>query len=830
MGDADAAGCSYGHRPHVCCPAVPIAALREDVWGYARQRDLKDLSTKKALKALTRTELAERIRGWADFPIPACCASRNVGKGKKAEAAVPEEPAPAVQGEKKKHGLTPDALKELLKAYNRESSTKVVEKGSHKELAQRCFDLGLIDADARDAPPPRERAPKLSDGERKKWHDLHGPSLASSSPMVVVSTRLCNVVRDTEKAKGVHTAVRDAVHRMHQLSTAATHLVRLWMLDDPSVERCAAVLEEDTYRFAMEAVSEEGVHRTKRGTECSPALRAELGDFFTQRFLPLMPLGGRWGTLMPEGGEWRASRKNLTQMIKLESQRLVAGAKTNIKEHLVSHAHAFINRMFGVKRNAPRARGDARNAHFAKYRQAKKDLLALPGQEVLSDDPEVLAVIDAVRQRLPAGPFAEESIAYDVHVRPQAYIPAMLFMAGQLIEAGRKAFQVLPLRLSNAPAYVTIDTKALVDISGWKANGDKLTYDNKVRLWDEYLAAVKTDMKTDANLHLEMAPVFRRGKQSAPRYVFRGSISTDGVGVSIGLVRVDLRDLKGIDGPWKNAAKACKEKESIKLPYVDEVEDPVAKLSGRSYAVIDPGKRDLHFAMHSDGRQMRYTRLTRHRHTKRKRYGAIRKGLHKEAGVLGGRTVAQWNEELASWNSRATETHAFEGWIRAKMACLAATAAHWRQETFRRLKFNAKVNARRSEDTYASKLREKIGKPEECVLIVGDWSCGTGNLKRSPPSPRRGLLKVLRRHGYELWLLKEQMTSARCSKCCDAHSRCEPAEMDGKARHGLLRCKNATCEQFHNRNANATRNMLRVVQAALEGEARPRYLVCTRGT
>jgi transposase len=41
------------------------------------------------------------------------------------------------------------------------------------------------------------------------------------------------------------------------------------------------------------------------------------------------------------------------------------------------------------------------------------------------------------------------------------------------------------------------------------------------------------------------------------------------------------------------------------------------------------------------------------------------------------------------------------------------------------------------------------------------------------------------------------------------------------ARARLLRCKNDTCKQFHNRNANATRNMIRIVEAARADEARP---------
>jgi transposase len=265
------------------------------------------------------------------------------------------------------------------------------------------------------------------------------------------------------------------------------------------------------------------------------------------------------------------------------------------------------------------------------------------------------------------------------------------------------------------------------------------------------------------------------------------------------------------------------------VPDVEKLENILVDLDGRRYAVVDPGKRDLHYVLgdvelpcgKTKRRHLRYTQATRAAAMKKKRYDTIRTKLHEAADVqkMAGKTVKEWDVELSNFDSRATIPALFEKWIRAKMAAVEWTLSHWQNEIFRKLKFNAKANARRSVDTYLNKFKDMFGDASECVVIVGDWSQGTGHLKHSPPTMRRGLVAELRKRKYDVWLIKEFRTSKSCSKC---HSGdCAPHEHEGKARHGLLRCKNVDCEQFHNRNANATRNMLRIVEAAKAGTGRP---------
>jgi hypothetical protein len=497
--------------------------------------------------------------------------------------------------------------------------------------------------------------------------------------------------------------------------------------------------------------------------------------------------------------------------------------------------------VYDVRKTAPpKSRKQQRSDHFKKFRVLRNDILAGRDAPMDTADPLLRAFAEQWRKLLPVGPYAEGSVPYDVQVRPAAYLPMMVAMADAIKGAGKRTFQVLPMRMSNTPAYVNMDTTALEELTSapQRKKGDLLTYSRKMDIWKSFLDVETTATCTPSPSEHEgeiddaltrMARTFRRGKQSRPRYVFRGAIATDGFGVSIMLVRTDLHDLKGDDGEWMKAAKQDKAGTKAPVPDVEKLENVLVTLDGRGYAVVDPGKRDLHYVLGDvelpDGktkrRHLRYTQATRAAAMKKKRYDTIRTKLHEaaDAQAMAGKTVKGWDVELSNFDSRATIPATFEKWIRAKMAAVEWTRRHWQNETFRRLKFNAKANARRSADTYLNKFKDTFGDASECVVIVGDWSQGTGHLKHSPPTMRRGLVAELRRRRYEVWLIKEFRTSKSCSKC---HSGdCEPHEHEGKARHGLLRCKNVDCEQFHNRNANATRNMLRIVEAAKAGTGRP---------
>ena len=119
------------------------------------------------------------------------------------------------------------------------------------------------------------------------------------------------------------------------------------------------------------------------------------------------------------------------------------------------------------------------------------------------------------------------------------------------------------------------------------------------------------------------------------------------------------------------------------------------------------------------------------------------------------------------------------------------------------------------------------------VIGYGDWE-QRHQMKFKEPTKGKGLRKLFRRHGYEVFLVDEFRTSCMCYHCADENARCEkflyvdnrsPRSKDERPQilcHGLLKCK--TCSRIWNRDTNASLNIGRAAAAMLRSGERPRYL------
>ena len=83
---------------------------------------------------------------------------------------------------------------------------------------------------------------------------------------------------------------------------------------------------------------------------------------------------------------------------------------------------------------------------------------------------------------------------------------------------------------------------------------------------------------------------------------------------------------------------------------------------------------------------------------------------------------------------------------------------------YRKLKWHAFVNRRRSEDRMVNNFRKKFGKAEDIVIGWGDWSQGEGQMKFLEPTKGIGMRKIFRRVGYTV-LVNEFRTLCRCYGC-----------------------------------------------------------------
>jgi hypothetical protein len=594
MASVDADG---GRAPtHQCGAAISIKALRDAVHAYAKSKNIPDLSKKKDVNTKNRTELVGLIHGWSDFPIDACCAARDVPRGRAtvepAAAATEvaedrqEAPLETSSAEYSPVFVSTERLVELLNGAGKAST------GDRKAMLSRCVKAGLIaqaDADVRaeyftldelrrrllahnvelpgqrqgrasliglclqhrlitsdeaEAKTTRKPATKMSAEERAK---LKANVRDGDPPMIVVKNSLRGLLRfagfDSDGAKRSDQVVRaivDAADRTHLLVTHAYQLVKQVKLRQYATEATMTMPTADEYRAAMYAVSKEG----------APNDNHAMADAFADAYVD---------TLLPEGFEGDASerlaearrhlpsRSGLSNVIIFQSVDMATNAMNSPMMHYADRLRQWVNVAFDVKARAEAAHAqpgtkEERKARAAavraRFRNVKDDLLS--DAEELKSDPEFHRWVVQQRADLhPPRPLQEGSVHYDVKVRPGDYLRQSIALTQRMQLAGARGFHALPHRSSFVPGYITMDTRALREVLGIKSKTkgkDGGEGEDDGQSWD-----VKQGIWRDAGFGVHTRS-FRRGAKGGSRYVFRHTLVTDGVGASVVLVRSDLRD------------------------------------------------------------------------------------------------------------------------------------------------------------------------------------------------------------------------------------------------------------------------------------------------
>jgi transposase len=121
-----------------------------------------------------------------------------------------------------------------------------------------------------------------------------------------------------------------------------------------------------------------------------------------------------------------------------------------------------------------------------------------------------------------------------------------------------------------------------------------------------------------------------------------------------------------------------------------------------------------------------------------------------------------------------------------------------------------------------------FGKPEKVVICIGDWE-QKKHRKFKEPTKGKGFRTLLRKTGFQTYLVDEFRTSCRCSNClggeCSKFRKCrnqKPNKNDYILRHGVLMCK--TCSALWNRDENSARNIYKIAYNAINKKERPEYL------
>lgn len=498
---------------------------------------------------------------------------------------------------------------------------------------------------------------------------------------------------------------------------------------------------------------------------------------------------------------------HIVQCLLYEQQKLEIEILSNIRFHFIDYVNKYVNAYCDRKGNMYKI-NTSKKSNNEKYNERKQfdknlrdikwDMLSLD-DKFKSDEIYHDWIRETRKNIIPNIP-EKGNVMYDVKKNPLNYLQSMYYINDQIEKINKERneknkhnkcevslFQIIPQRKNIVPKHITIDTALIKRLGGKKYSlekGEKLTKENKNKIWEKGFKIHKR--------------IFGRKK-----YEFNHIIQTDGVSISIILKRKE------------------KFKNEFTIRKYKKIEDISKKcLIKENYVVIDPGMCDLIYCAKENKDDLitfRYTAKQRLHETKHYKYKKIHEYLEKDIKEI---------IEKYSFNSKSVDIETAIDYCTEKNNMNRKLFKHYEKEIFRKLKFNSYVNRQKSESKMINNFRKTFGNPNEIKIVYGDWSAydnNNNNKIRKESSSSKDMKKIFERKGYEIYLINEYNTSALCNKC---KHKCENFhQRDGEKFlvWGLKRCTHRNCQTIHNRNKNACKNMLSIIEYLRKGLGRKEF-------
>jgi hypothetical protein len=480
----------------------------------------------------------------------------------------------------------------------------------------------------------------------------------------------------------------------------------------------------------------------------------------------------------PIHGHQKHSLINLPHAYAYVSTSIVTSIKTNIKTHFCKHLAKLINIFADSHYRNRNDEVDKKELGSLIYK-TKSAVLRNKFDEV----PEVFeSFAENVKSYLPSN--IEESVYYDVKTRPLDYLPFFLKInqrfekrneyieseierlkieseeknkekIKKLNENFIKLFQPLPLRLSNVPKYVKIDTASLIDFLEKEGKASKLRRIKKIQkgYWSKHF-----------NLKHK---VFKPSKG----YKFDYSIVTDGVGCTVCFSNSSFKK-KENEGEEGNKENKQEEKE---IPYIEDLkEEEYESLKGKKIVAGDPGKRNMMYLLDSSGKKLAYTNTWRDVGSQgRKCRNAMNKMIQKE-------NIKEKEQALSLYCSKTMDYKKFKEFIRVRHETSKKTEEFYQRKVMRKLRWRKCIGRKRTDDNFLNKMEEKFSeKGKEMAIVLGDWN--NRNTIRGLESTMGKSLKKLIARRFQTYQINEYNTS---KKCCNCWKDIEVVKIKGRNKHG----------------------------------------------
>jgi len=633
---------------------------------------------------------------------------------------------------------------------------------------------------------------------------------SSTNNTSVVKTRLESIIRKHIKIKktkdnvsedtiyiqrdsveiNTFNIINDIADNCNKLVIQTYLFLKTWILKKYENREILSKITEDMIRlifklFTFTKVSKKLQHETNH------ILFSEMQKFYNEEYCKLY-------------NHPKINCSNYAQIFNYLAIDIKTNIENNIQLHFLNYIKCYVNGVFYVDYDDKLSKKE----NIAIKRNLKQELFKVK-EDLIFDtkksDPKYHEWIDNLKNTIFTKTDKNQPFWSNLTIKPQQYLPHMIYMNRELEDRGRKTFNVLPLRTSYITKYIPIDTQVIIKLLMKDLKGSS-----------KYLNNMSQNADNIWNMFFDLNNKAFKKKN----YKFNHLIYTDGFAVSILFIKdacaeskiekfknfkkkrlenislcknktsdeiikykeeiknkkiLDKEEIKKNKMIKKNEAKEAfkklskEEKQELKqqrlnkldteekklknqpeFPYLEDLtENQINKLKNSKLVYIDPGKIRLYTMIDDKNKVLKYSNAEYIKRIKRKKYSKKSQKIRDEL------EITRLEKILSNYNSKSCYLNKFKEYVEIKNQLAFGLLELYKNVFFRKYKWYSYIMKQREIERLTNLIAKTYGK--DCKLLMGDWSPSV-QMKNFMPTPMIGLKRKLRKK-FEIINLDEYNTS-----------------------------------------------------------------------
>ena len=273
-----------------------------------------------------------------------------------------------------------------------------------------------------------------------------------------------------------YSKINNAVIMTHKIVIHTLQFMKMYLLNYYNINKILPTIDDTFINCCMKILCQ--VKATGRPPSASTkAIKDTLTTFYIQHYKPIQ---------LDE-----LTYTHMNTILDYLAISILTVYENNIKTHFVEYIERYVNVIWQKKliitkirklKKTKKERNNAINSFNSELRKIKNDLLNVENEQYKSKSFYHQWIKEQKKLILPNKTFLKNNIYYDIQVKPQDYLPKMIFMMKYIENEELGVYNVFPLRSDIISKSIRIDTTSLVHLLFTKKEGNKSDYLTKGNL------------------------------------------------------------------------------------------------------------------------------------------------------------------------------------------------------------------------------------------------------------------------------------------------------------------------------------------------------------